>query len=202
MAVMSNDSAGNERARLYVRKVNGGEILSAASAAALGQRADVSPDLPVEMVRVRGRAGLSQPRRAGSGGVRRNLRHSRRRRARSRGIWKGMDVGDPAFLDQRERVLEHRFGLGREAGDEVGAEHDIGPRMADRAAEVDCMAARMSALHALEDEVIARLQREMQVRHKPLLRRDRVEQCRIEFGHVERRETQPGKVRNFAPGCA
>ena len=53
---------------------------------------------------------------------------------------------------------EHLFRLGRKAGDEIGAEHDIGPRRAQRGAEMDGVGARMAPLHALENQIVARLQ--------------------------------------------
>ena len=39
-----------------------------------------------------------------------------------------MKMRQPAFFDERQRILEHRLRLGRKAGDQIGAEDDIGPR--------------------------------------------------------------------------
>ena len=42
----------------------------------------------------------------------------------------GKDVqeGQAAVVDEPQRVREHGLGLGREAGDQVGAEDDVGPQ--------------------------------------------------------------------------
>ena len=69
-----------------------------------------------------------------------------------------MQLRQAAFVDQIERTREHILALGREAGDDVGAEGDVRPQLAHRIAERDRLLARMPALHALEDEIVARLQ--------------------------------------------
>ena len=53
------------------------------------------------------------------------LRHARGGRAGARRERKDVQEGQAAVVDERERVLELRLGLGRKAGDEIGAEHDI-----------------------------------------------------------------------------
>ena len=53
-------------------------------------------------------------------------------------------------------LLEHRLGLGREAGDEVGAEDDVGPEPPHRRRRSASASAReMPPLHALQDQVVA-----------------------------------------------
>ncbi len=39
-----------------------------------------------------------------------------------------MEMRQAAVVDERQRVFEHGLGLGREAGDQIGAEDDVGPR--------------------------------------------------------------------------
>jgi hypothetical protein len=56
----------------------------------------------------------------------RQLRHAGRRRALAGREREDVQMRQPAFLDDRERILEHRLGLGRKAGDDVGAEDDVG----------------------------------------------------------------------------
>ena len=69
-----------------------------------------------------------------------------------------MHVGEAAILDQLQRLGEMRLGFGREAHDEVGPEHDVGPQSAQPPAKRERLGAAVPPLHALEDEVRARLQ--------------------------------------------
>ena len=62
--------------------------------------------------------------------------------------------------------------------------------------ERDRVGARMAALHALEDQVVAVLQREMQMRHQPRLVGDRVEQVGVGLDRVDRRDAQPLELRH------
>ena len=80
-----------------------------------------------------------------------DLRHARGRRAGPRGVRKHVQEGQPAFVDEIERAREHLVGLGREAGDDVGAEHDVRAQPAHLVAKRDRIGARMPALHALQD---------------------------------------------------
>ena len=45
---------------------------------------------------------------------------------------KDVQVGQPALVDDAHRVGEHLLRLGREAGDEIGAEHDVGAQRGAR----------------------------------------------------------------------
>ena len=83
------------------------------------------------------------------------------------------------------------LGLGREAGDDVGAEHHVGPQPPHLLAERDRVGAQMPPLHALEDQVVAGLQRQMQMRHQPRLVGERIEQVGVGLDRVDRREPQP-----------
>ena len=85
---------------------------------------------------------------------------------------------------------EHLLGLGREAGDQVGAEHDVRPQLPRRGAEADRVGARMPPLHALQDHVVAGLQREMQMRHQPLLLAERAHQLVVGLDGIDRGEAQ------------
>ena len=99
-----------------------------------------------------------------------------------------MQEGEAAFLDQRHGVGEHLFAFGRETGDQIGAEHDVGPEVARLAAEADRIVAQMPALHALQDHVVAGLQAEMQVRHQPRLLGDQALQVGIHLDLIRRWE--------------
>ena len=69
---------------------------------------------------------FSQPRGALLDQARCDGRHARGRRLRSRREWKHMQMREPAFVDQIERVLKHVFGFGRETDDEIGAKDTRG----------------------------------------------------------------------------
>jgi hypothetical protein len=68
-----------------------------------------------------------------------------------------VQVRKPAVVDDVEGAGEHVLGLGREAGDDVGAEDHVGTQPPHLGAEGNRVAAAVAALHALEDEVVASL---------------------------------------------
>ena len=73
-----------------------------------------------------------------------------------------------------------------------------GPQPAHLLAERDRIGARMAALHALEDHVVAGLQRQMQMRHQPRLVGERIEQIGVGLDRVDRRQPQPRELRHLA----
>ena len=113
-----------------------------------------------------------------------------------------MQMREAAFVDEIERARKHRLRLGREAGDDVGAEHDVRTQPAHLRAERDGVGAKMPALHALEDHVVAGLQRQMQMRHQPRLGRKRIEQVVVGFDGIDRGEPQACKLGHVRAGCA
>ena len=74
-----------------------------------------------------------------------------------------MQETDAALFHKAQRILEMRFSLGRETGNQVRAEGHVRPRVAQALRQRNRLIARMTPLHALEDQVIAVLQREMHV---------------------------------------
>ena len=107
-----------------------------------------------------------------------------------------MQVRQPAFGDEVARARERIFGLGRKSRDDVGAEHDVGPQAPHPRGECDRVSARMAPLHALEDEIVAVLEREMQMRHEPRLVGERIEQVLIGLDRIDRRDAQAFELRN------
>jgi hypothetical protein len=79
-----------------------------------------------------------------------------------------MQEGQLAVVDELERIVRHGVGLGGKAGDQIGPEHRIGPPPPHFVAERHRLGARVAPLHALEDQVVARLQRQVEVRHQAL----------------------------------
>ena len=99
-----------------------------------------------------------------------------------------MQVIDAALVHAGERVGEHGVRLRRETGDEVCAKGHVRPGVPQAMAQVDRDGARMAALHALEDHVVARLEREMQVRRNAWLVGEKVEQRLVDLDGVDRGE--------------
>ena len=101
------------------------------------------------------------------------------------------------FVDQPPRILEHRLVLGGEAGDQIGADRDLGPGHLQPLNQRDRLRAVVAALHPREDHVVAGLQREMEMRQHPRLMRDQVEQPVVDLDAVERGQAQalqPGHI--------
>ncbi len=82
------------------------------------------------------------------------------------------------------------FGLGWEARDQIGAQSDLGARSLEALTQINRFGARMAALHALQDHVVAMLQRQMQVRRDAGVGRHQFEQRLVHLDRVERGEAQ------------
>ena len=61
----------------------------------------------------------------------------------------------------------------------------------------DRVGAQVAPLHALEDQVVAGLQRQMQMRHQARLVGERVEQVAIGLDRIDRRQPQPRQSRHM-----
>jgi hypothetical protein len=138
-----------------------------------------------------GLAPLPQLTRALPDHVAANLRHAGCRRAGTGRERKYMQMREAAVFDKVERPLEHVVRLGRKAGDDIGAEDDVRSQAAHARAEGGCIGARMPALHALEDHVVARLQGKMQMRHQAWLVRKGIDQVIVDLSGIDRGEPQP-----------
>ena len=138
---------------------------------------------------------LAQQRGAFLDQVLLELRHAFGGRAGARREGEDVQIGEAAVIDDLQRVREHLVRLGREAGDDVGAEDDAGAPRAQFRAECDRVFARMAALHALQNHVVARLQRQVNVRHHPLLARDHVHQFGVSLDRVDGRQPQALQLR-------
>ena len=75
-----------------------------------------------------------------------------------------MQEGQACLVDQVQGRLEHRLVLGWEAGDQIGAEDEVRAQAAQAASQADRLVPQMPALHPLEHKVVARLDRQVQVR--------------------------------------
>ena len=64
-------------------------------------------------------------------------------------------------------------------------------------AERDGVGAQMPPLHALEHEIVARLQRQMQMRHQPAFGRKRIDQIVVGFDRIDGGQSQPLELRHM-----
>ena len=148
------------------------ELLGAADAAALGQHAGGARRFRASRWRRSAcLALLAQPGGAGLDDVARDLRHPRRRRAGRAGS-RGRRADKSARILPRGRASWRTSRRFRSGSRQSGRRRTRCPgRNSHILAEIDHIVARMPALHALQDHVVARLQRQVQVRHQPRLRR-------------------------------
>jgi hypothetical protein len=89
-----------------------------------------------------------------------------------------------------------RLRLGGKARDDVGAEGHVGAQAARLPAEGDGVVAQVAALHPLQDQVVAMLQRQVQMRHQPRLRRDGQHQVFVGLDRVDGTDPEPRQVRH------
>ena len=71
-----------------------------------------------------------------------------------------------------------------------------GRRRRSRSHSAKASARRVPPLHALEDQIVARLQREMEMRHEPRLLGDGAKRLCIDLDRIERRQPQPLELRH------
>ena len=102
-----------------------------------------------------------------------------------------MAVHDPQLGDDRQVVGVRGGAFGREAGDQIGPHGKLGSASAQGCNQPHRIAAQVTPLHPLEDQIVAMLQRQMDMRHDPRLARDQFEQQRVDLDPVKRRQPQP-----------
>src|SRR3546814_6183178 len=108
-----------------------------------------------------------------------------------------MAIDNVALFDQAEAVLEHLLALGGKARDNVRANRCFGARRLDPLDKSDCLFAAVAPLHPLEDHVVARLQREVQVRHDSFMLGDEREHAIVDLDRIEGGEAEARQVRNL-----
>ena len=164
-------------------------------------------DFAVEMADKRQRAALAQPPRALLDDVAGDLRHARRRRSRPRRERKDVQVRQAAFVDQLERAsnMRPRSRSGKPA---IRSAPNTMSGRRRRTCSQKAMASRAQVppLHALEDEIVAGLQRQVQMRHQPLVLGEGVEQIAVGLDRIDRGQPQPLELGHLlenlpAPAC-
>ena len=69
-----------------------------------------------------------------------------------------MDKGEPALGDEVEAAAKIVLGLGREPGDQIGAERQFRPQRPGAAGDRDRLGAQMPPFHPLQNQIVAGLQ--------------------------------------------
>ena len=186
-----------------------GELLGAADARRVrSSTRRVAPTSRVEMTRAAPARRVSRkPPGALLDDVAGDLRHARRRRAGPRRERKDMQMRR-ARIRRPDRASARTWPRSRSGSRRSGRRRTPCRAAAARTSSQNAIAsrARMPALHALEDEVVARLQRQMQMRHQPLFLGERVEQIAVGLDRIDRGQPQPLQLRHvledlLAPAC-
>ena len=102
----------------------------------------------------------------------------------------------PHSAIRSEAAAEHRLGLGRKAGDQIGAEHDLRAQCAGAPRRRDRLRAAVPPLHALQDQIVAGLQRQMQMRHQPRLVGEQLPEILVDLARIERGQPQAAQLGN------
>ena len=89
-----------------------------------------------------------------------------------------------------------RVGLGRKARNDVRAEGDAGTQLSRLFAKGDGVVAQMPPFHPLEDQVVAVLKAQVQMRHKARLGGDGEHQVLVRLDGIDGRDAQAVQVRH------
>ena len=112
-----------------------------------------------------------------------DLRHAGGRRAGAGRIGKDVTMHDAEFADNGQVGSVMVLGFGGETGNEIRADGAIGAQVLEPRNEVYRIAAQVPALHALQNEIVTVLQREVKMRHETLFMGEQFEQS--DFGRQE-----------------
>ena len=114
-----------------------------------------------------------------------------------------MQEGQTRLLDQVQRAWNIASSSVGKPAIRSAPNARSGRSRRSRARELDHVGAPVPPLHALEDQIIAGLHGEMQMRHQPRLLGDEPSRVGVDRGRVERREPQPPQLRHLgAAGAA
>ena len=91
-------------------------------------------------------------------------RHPGRRRPRAGRVAEDVEAGRVERAQEGQRACERGVVLGREAGDDVGVDRDAGDRRPDPLDDAGVVGRGVAPAHPPQDPVVARLERQVQVR--------------------------------------
>ena len=152
---------------LFLRSIkpNFGEMFGSPYIGALCQNGATLTNLGVQVPLGCLFAFVTKPSGAILDGASVDLRHARGRRAGAGRVGEDVQPRQVAVIDKAERVLEHLFGSGWEARDNIRAERHIGAQRFGILTKPDRIVAQVASFHAFEDHIVARLQGQVEVRH-------------------------------------
>ena len=113
-----------------------------------------------------------------------------------------MQIGQAQVVDGGQRVLEHGVALGREPGDEVGAEYHVGAGAPRGMAERQGAGPVMAPAHALEHDVVGGLQAQVQVRHEAGFFGESDQQVPIHVARIDGAEAQAPQLGHLGQNAA
>ena len=161
-----------------------------------GQHSDLAANLRVvEATRV-AQASLAKPGRTLPPRGLRHRRHPRGGRIRPFAVGKHMQEGQVGFGHEIQRFRKQFLGLCREAGDQIGAKGDPRPQVPRPRDDRPRIRRQMTPLHALQDQVAAGLQGQMQMRHQPAFLGDQAPQILVDRCRIQRGQSQPRQLRH------
>ena len=105
-----------------------------------------------------------------------------------------MAVDDIAFFHDLQTVCEHRVAFRWKTGNDIRADGNVRSRRFQPLHKIDRLCPAVPPLHPLQDHVVARLQRQMDMRHHAVMLRDQIEQAVVHLDPVEGRQAQPGQI--------
>jgi hypothetical protein len=98
-----------------------------------------------------------------------------------------MQMGQPARVDDVERIPEHRFRFRRKSRDDVGTENNVRAQVPNILAKPDRVGPEMTAFHPFQDHVVTCLERQMKMRHQPFVFGNHPHEIVIGFDRIDGR---------------
>ena len=117
------------------------------------------------------------------------------RRAENGNTWRWVNPASSISAQVRSNIASVSVG---KPGDQIGAEGDVRPQPPQARAQADHVVPVVPPLHALQDQVVAGLNAEMQMRHQAGLARDQIGQIPVDLGRIDGGQPQSRQVRHEA----
>ena len=101
-----------------------------------------------------------------------------------------MQKGQTTFVNQSEGLFKHGICFGRKACNQISAEDHVRTFLPQAQAKSDRVFTQVTALHAFENHIVARLKRQMQMRHDPMILGNGINQVFISLDRVNRGQSE------------
>jgi hypothetical protein len=102
-----------------------------------------------------------------------------------------VEVGEAGIIDQFQCVLEHTLRFGWKAGYHVGAERHFRPKPSHPVTEGDDITPSVTPFHALQDQIVSRLDGKVEMRHQAVVFGDGPHQLGVNLNGIDRGKSQP-----------